>query len=203
MFDALKANFFGTTAERAQGIKTINAKLMAFRWMAFAHSLVASTSSGCGEIGGDDTVITLANFGIPGPDGDRNGTTSQQAGTVMHELGHNLGLDHGGADGINCKPNYLSVMNYLFQFQDYVNDRPLTYSDRKLATLTKGALVSEADGIGDPNIIASLNGATTVHGSPGFSSVVSPHRLTPVRTSCSCIETRTRPSERRTLPVTT
>jgi hypothetical protein len=33
----------------------------------------------------------------------------------MHELGHNLGLTHGGFDNINHKPNYLSVMNYSFQ----------------------------------------------------------------------------------------
>jgi hypothetical protein len=32
----------------------------------------------------------------------------------MHELGHNLGLDHGGHEVRNCKPNYLSVMNYLY-----------------------------------------------------------------------------------------
>ncbi len=31
----------------------------------------------------------------------------------MHELGHNLGLRHGGMDDLNCKPNYLSVMNYF------------------------------------------------------------------------------------------
>lgn len=30
----------------------------------------------------------------------------------MHELGHNLGLLHGGDDWVLCKPNYLSVMNY-------------------------------------------------------------------------------------------
>jgi hypothetical protein len=34
----------------------------------------------------------------------------------MHEFGHTLGLNHGGAetDAINCKPNYISVMNYAF-----------------------------------------------------------------------------------------
>jgi hypothetical protein len=37
------------------------------------------------------------------------------AGTFMHELGHNLGLHHGGLDDTNYKPNYLSIMNYLFQ----------------------------------------------------------------------------------------
>ena len=40
------------------------------------------------------------------------GTQNQQAGTLMHEFGHTLGLGHGGVDGFNNKPNYLSVMNY-------------------------------------------------------------------------------------------
>lgn len=33
----------------------------------------------------------------------------------MHELGHNLGLRHGGFEDVGWKPNYLSVMNYSFQ----------------------------------------------------------------------------------------
>ena len=33
----------------------------------------------------------------------------------MHELGHNLGLRHGGVDIENYKPNHLSVMSYLNQ----------------------------------------------------------------------------------------
>ena len=37
-------------------------------------------------------------------------------GIFMHELGHNLGLQHGGDEDRNWKPNYLSVMNYRFQF---------------------------------------------------------------------------------------
>jgi hypothetical protein len=32
----------------------------------------------------------------------------------MHELGHNLGLLHGGNEAKNDKPNYLSVMNYRY-----------------------------------------------------------------------------------------
>jgi hypothetical protein len=32
----------------------------------------------------------------------------------MHELGHNLGLHHGGDVDDNGKPNYVSVMNYLY-----------------------------------------------------------------------------------------
>ena len=34
----------------------------------------------------------------------------------MHEIGHTLGLRHGGEDNVNCKPNYRSVMSYSRQF---------------------------------------------------------------------------------------
>jgi hypothetical protein len=36
------------------------------------------------------------------------------AAIFMHELGHTLGLKHGGADHVNLKPNYHSIMNYLW-----------------------------------------------------------------------------------------
>ena len=36
------------------------------------------------------------------------------AALFMHELGHNLGLLHGGNEATNDKPNYLSVMNYRY-----------------------------------------------------------------------------------------
>ena len=42
------------------------------------------------------------------------GTVRDQSGTILHELGHALGLGHGGVEGTNYKPNYLSVMNYAF-----------------------------------------------------------------------------------------
>ena len=35
----------------------------------------------------------------------------------MHEFGHNLGLYHGGDESTNYKPNYYSIMNYLYQMQ--------------------------------------------------------------------------------------
>jgi hypothetical protein len=51
------------------------------------------------------------------------GTGQAEAAIFMHELGHNLGLCHGGADLHHCseddgaegKPNYLSVMNPDFE----------------------------------------------------------------------------------------
>jgi hypothetical protein len=38
--------------------------------------------------------------------------TTFQGSTLMHELGHTLGLSHGGDVIDNCKPNYVSIMNY-------------------------------------------------------------------------------------------
>jgi hypothetical protein len=65
-------------------------------------------------IGGTDFLVTLGNFtnGV--------GTPREQAGTFMHELGHNLGLRHGGCDDANMKPGYASVMNYAFQMDGIV-----------------------------------------------------------------------------------
>lgn len=60
------------------------------------------STGGQGEIGGNDFV-------------NHNGN----AGTFMHELGHNLGLRHGGDENRNCKPNYLSVMNYSYSVLTY------------------------------------------------------------------------------------
>jgi predicted Zn-dependent protease len=64
----------------------------------------------------------------------------------MHELGHNLGLDHGGADDINCKPNYLSVMSYSRQFSSPIGNRPLDYSRSSLVHLNESSL-NEPDGV--------------------------------------------------------
>jgi hypothetical protein len=36
-----------------------------------------------------------------------------------HELGHSLGLEHGGYDTTNAKPNYPSLMNYLYEEQSF------------------------------------------------------------------------------------
>lgn len=63
-------------------------------------------------IGGSEVVLGL---GVTCPAGIQcAGTPDLQAGAFMHELGHNLGLRHGGNNHDNFKPTYLSVMNYNF-----------------------------------------------------------------------------------------
>jgi hypothetical protein len=73
-------------------------------------------STGIAEIDGNDFMVSLGNAVQ-----DKNVTPSQYnlGGTFMHELGHNLGLRHGGGsdtfgdaeDTPTFKPNFLSVMN--------------------------------------------------------------------------------------------
>ena len=82
------------------------------------------------------------------------GTVRDQSGTILHEGGHALGLGHGGSEGTNYKPNYLSVMNYAFDpggIPDKTNNNfRLDYSRSALSTITETAL-SEPAGIGDGN----------------------------------------------------
>lgn len=111
----------------------------------------------------------LVTLGAPGwpidpTTGEPVGSFDQQTGTFMHELGHNLGLTHGGDnDAINCKPNYLSIMNYLFQFPMFVANRPLDYSRSALPTLDKQNL-NESNGIGQ----STPPGLTTIYGPVGI-----------------------------------
>ncbi|MDR1189153.1 MAG: hypothetical protein LBK95_17170, partial [Bifidobacteriaceae bacterium] len=70
------------------------------------------------------------------------------AGTLMHELGHTLGLGHGGGDHDNFKPNHLSIMSYSFQLDGLAWPAGrIDYSDRELAPLDETAL-DETAGLG-------------------------------------------------------
>ena len=177
-FDAIKnpttpgaQGGFGTLTERLDATKILNAKRLAFHYGLFVHNqsptapAATSSNSGCAELFGNDFMVSLGGWDPPSPAiaGHSGGVGSrpQQAGTFMHELGHNLGLRHGGVDNTNCKPHHLSVMNYAYQFPNIVTDRPLTYSsvvlgvDPTLQGLPAGPLglnearLQEASGIGN------------------------------------------------------
>jgi hypothetical protein len=116
-----------------------------FRYVLFAHSLgipvesclkpdgtsdfvcqdtnpnfhVPVTNSAIGDFPGGDLLVTLGHF--DDADGFPVGSPFMQGSTTMHEWGHTFELTHTGTPVIprepNCKPNYLSVMNYLFQLR--------------------------------------------------------------------------------------
>lgn len=44
-----------------------------------------------------------------------NKIVNYQAGSLLHEMGHMLGLREGGGDDIEGKPNYFSTMSYVYQ----------------------------------------------------------------------------------------
>jgi hypothetical protein len=148
-FDTVKAASFGTAAERANTNKVniLNAKRLAFHYLLMVHNLNGlGGTSGVAEKPGNDLVVALGSWGVV--NGHAVGTVAEQAATIMHELGHNLGLGHGGGEDTNCKPNYLSVMNYTFQFDGkFVSTRPLDYSRAVLPTLNEASL-NETKGIG-------------------------------------------------------
>jgi hypothetical protein len=124
----------------------------------------AQKAGGMADIGGQDSVITL---GLWDP---ASVTIPVQAGTFMHELGHSLGLTHGGfyydtagsyvpTAEANCKTNYQSVMNYGFQvapLQKYQNGtlvNVVDYSEEQLITLNEAS-------------VGSVGALTTVGGNP-------------------------------------
>lgn len=130
-YDNLKKNYFGTPSDRSDG--TLTHKRQLFHYALFIHSTQDTGLSGTGEILGNDFAISMGNFPTDPP------TNDQQAGTFMHELGHNLGLHHGGPVAlpdfdINCKPNQISVMSAsrmtpdLLESIGFGNDWVLDYS---------------------------------------------------------------------------
>ena len=92
-----------------------------FYYMLLAYSrsgYVAGSfgSSGASEVLGNDILVSIGHWGHSRVDTlETNKVINNQAGTIMHEFGHSLGLNHGGDDDVNDKPNYISVMNYLYQ----------------------------------------------------------------------------------------
>ena len=75
---------------------------------SYARDGASTSSSGVGEMPGDDFLVAMGQY--------TTGDDDWIGNTFMHEFGHNLGLNHGGDESRNYKPNYSSIMNYTYQF---------------------------------------------------------------------------------------
>jgi Bacterial TSP3 repeat len=139
-----KMNLVGPVSGNWAEVDVIKNKYFPARYAPFMHYLLVAhqydggSSSGISRgIPAHDFLVTLGAWPTP------YGTELQQAGTLMHELGHNLGLRHGGNENVNRKPNYFSVMSYTYQVVGLHKggvDGVLDYSRVRVAGLSENAL---------------------------------------------------------------
>ncbi len=75
---------------------------------------------------GNDFMLTLGDWGV-NPDGYLMNSCTQWR-TLAHEMGHTLGLRHGGIDQQTHNANYLSLMSYSHQLVCNVVSQVQSYS---------------------------------------------------------------------------
>lgn len=99
--------YFGNKQDRSSNncANILAAKRLVYRYVIFGHSLLGNDASGRGETPGNDAIVTLGGWYNTQSLG---GYREAEAAAFMHELGHTLGLTHGGSlfNNANCKPNY-------------------------------------------------------------------------------------------------
>ena len=146
----LRNAFFGSAADRTNPAARA-AKGMLWRYALFVQAVAGRDQGGLAyTLGTPGTTIAVGDRGLSEEalmhDGGKGlclDTDACQANldavVLMHELGHGLGLGHGGGDKLNYKPNYLSIMNYAFGTYALAA-HPLDYSREQLPDLDLGAL---------------------------------------------------------------
>lgn len=127
-----------------------------FAYMVCASRFPDRSSSGHmvrmnedGTVNEDRLFYTpLCPAAIVSMDSGINGSLSLEASAIMHEFGHCLNLQHGGFESyVNLKPNYLSCMNYLYEFGGLGDDGTPDYSHGGRAPLDERAM-DELAGVG-------------------------------------------------------
>ena len=151
-FAVTKDLYWGTASERVDpnADAILEAKRDIYRYAVIANQ-INDGALGIAETPGDDLICAF---------GQLLGDRTEQANTLMHEIGHNLNLGHGGVvqddgpgptrlgdqlplvDHTNFKPNYVSVMNYAFSEIRDADGNPLMldFSREQLQTLDESRL---------------------------------------------------------------
>lgn len=147
-----------------------NERVPVFRYAMSIHQFgsAATLNSGIARAvptPGSDFIVALGRTDAAGTDSTIWGTNGQ-AGTFMHELGHTLGLWHGGNDYVNYKPNYLSIMNYNFQVGGLNRTTTATalYDYSRYDTATAAGTVAALD----ENSLSEDAGITTTGAASNF-----------------------------------
>lgn len=133
-----------------------------YEWVDDLGNLFPSGSSGLAELGGDDLTVTLGTFIH---ENEPVGSPFEQAATLAHEFGHNLGLTHCGSldcGGDTTTPDYVgpfvpnlpSIMTYMYQLQgvrtnlicqglspEFIPFKDLDYSHGTMCSLDEHGLV--------------------------------------------------------------
>jgi hypothetical protein len=128
---------FGTQFDTIRTNNFTPGRELYFKYSLWVHDInTVGSSGGCCSQGA--FIVSL------GRKAGGTGTVREQSGTFMHELGHQIGLKHGGIDDILYKPNYLSVMNYRYQMLGLLDDVTraweIDYSRSELDSLNETAL---------------------------------------------------------------
>jgi hypothetical protein len=183
VFTKIGSSTVGTTTTTTLTIPTVGVPPGTYDFTnepQLSVSYLGPTSSGGHSDfgGGGDSVVT---FGLWAADDPANcqadpsqlltaaqpvycnnelGSVLEQAGTLMHELGHTLTLTHGGTYykdaanpsvptyGLNCKSNFLSSMSYLFVIRGFPDNPGIVdYSGQTFLSLDETNL-NESTGIG-------------------------------------------------------
>ncbi len=115
-----------------------------FHYMLFANK-TPNGGSGQALYRGPVSTVTLGQLHVSGLT-----LRSRQAKTIIHELGHNLGLRHTPTVGKDFSIVYFSVMNYYYLFKGY-------FSGANKTALSNGEIILQAPHCEPTMVVGPVN----------------------------------------------
>jgi len=103
----------------------------AFRYLALC---LGSPEAGAESIGGQRMYVRENEVNTDTTDDQTEPAQFFWYASILHAIGHTLGIRHGGGDDVNCKPNYVSLMNNAYDLS--VAGSPTTLQGTKIQFAT-------------------------------------------------------------------